>query len=477
MVEFNCSPLSRYQPLPNALSPEQEAALKTLQEQFSITDETTAKIVDGLNNAMDHGLKGTGEGLLMEPSYVTGRSTGQEQGNYLALDFGGSNLRVCLVNLQGKHIVSMEQGKHKFSDSIKKEKGVVLFGQIADFIDTFLTEQRQIGNLPKSQETALNLGFTFSFPMLQQHLASGVLVRWTKGFENFDVHGKDVVQMLQKELDDRGIWVKVNAIVNDTVGTLAASGYANPSSQVGLILGTGTNAAYYELTENITKLKPEVINASKEMIINMEWGAFDDNKKILPLTEFDNKMDSLTWNPNQQIFEKTISGYYLGEIFRLIIKKYIDQGIIFNGKSSNQFDTFEGVDTAFLSQILDDGSSELKAVGEVLDKSLGIPQTTLADRIFAKKVTDLIGFRAAKLAGIGIAVVLLRRKDLLDKPVTVGVDGSLYEFFPFFQAWMNGSTRKLLGPEYSKNVKFTLSKDGSGIGAALASMTATNIKV
>jgi hypothetical protein len=41
--------------------------------------------------------------------------------------------------------------------------------------------------------------------------------------------------------------------------------------------------------ENITKWKGDA--SAKEMIINMEFGAFDKERAILPLTMFDNKMD------------------------------------------------------------------------------------------------------------------------------------------------------------------------------------------
>lgn len=52
------------------------------------------------------------------------------------------------------------------------------------------------------------------------------------------------------------------------------------------------------------------------MIINIEWGAFDNEKAVLPVTAYDNALDVATENPGKQIFEKMISGMYLGEISR-----------------------------------------------------------------------------------------------------------------------------------------------------------------
>lgn len=54
-------------------------------------------------------------------------------------------------------------------------------------------------------------------------------------------------------------------------------------------MGTGCNGAYIERIDNIEKWKGDA--SAKEMIINMEFGAFDKEREILPLTMFDNKMD------------------------------------------------------------------------------------------------------------------------------------------------------------------------------------------
>ena len=52
------------------------------------------------------------------------------------------------------------------------------------------------------------------------------------------------------------------------------------------------------------------------MIINIEWGAFDNEKVVLPVTKYDTRLDRDTENSGKQIFEKMISGMYLGEIAR-----------------------------------------------------------------------------------------------------------------------------------------------------------------
>lgn len=44
----------------------------------------------------------------------------------------------------------------------------------------------------------------------------------------------------------RGCAVEIPAIMNDTVATLVALRYSEPDTRIGIILGTGTNAAYQE---------------------------------------------------------------------------------------------------------------------------------------------------------------------------------------------------------------------------------------
>lgn len=58
--------------------------------------------------------------------------------------------------------------------------------------------------------------------MQQISLTSGKLIAWTKGFSIAGVVGQDVVELLQRSLVTQGLKGKIVALVNDTVGTLAA---------------------------------------------------------------------------------------------------------------------------------------------------------------------------------------------------------------------------------------------------------------
>jgi hexokinase len=65
--------------------------------------------------------------------------------------------------------------------------------------------------------------------------------------------------------------VHLTALINDTTGTLIASHYVNPKTKIGVIMGTGCNAAYMDRVGNIEKIKDLGIDPNAEMAINCEW--------------------------------------------------------------------------------------------------------------------------------------------------------------------------------------------------------------
>ena len=84
-------------------------------------------------------------------------------------------------------------------------------------------------------------------PTEQSQLNAGRLIVWNKEFAASGCIGEDVVALLQKEFVARGIALEVKALANDTVGTMEAAAYKYPKTAMGVILGTGTNAAYVPL--------------------------------------------------------------------------------------------------------------------------------------------------------------------------------------------------------------------------------------
>ena len=78
-------------------------------------------------------------------------------------------------------------------NEMKSASGEKLFNSLAQVVARFLQKENLAG-----QE--IPLGFTFSFPMAQQSLSEGTLVKWTKGFDCSDVIDRNVADLLTNAL-------------------------------------------------------------------------------------------------------------------------------------------------------------------------------------------------------------------------------------------------------------------------------------
>ena len=148
------------------------------------------------------------------PTYVRELPNGKENGKFLSLDLGGTNFRVIFMELTSDKEFMMDSKIYAIPHAIMVGPGVGLFDHIAECLANFVVDR-------KIQDEVLPLGFTFSFPLVQEGLAKGILTKWTKGFNCAGVEGEDVVVLLQEALERRGdVKIEVCAILNDTTGCL-----------------------------------------------------------------------------------------------------------------------------------------------------------------------------------------------------------------------------------------------------------------
>ncbi len=426
-----------------------------IEQAFNISTDEIKKIISDFHSQMVSGLRGGESSLKMIPAYVD-KPMGKEKGGFIALDLGGTNLRIAQIELKGKGGV-IKTAERKF---VLEKKHITntqdeLFGFIAGCIKKFIEEEKLDFN------KQCGLGFTFSFPVKQTGIASGVLLRWTKGFAARGVKGKDVVKLLNQALLKKGLSnLKIAALVNDTVGTLAARAYKERNCDVGVILGTGTNACYRERLSSIVKWKGYKQPRAR-MIVNIEWGNFDK----LPLTVYDRQMDKFSANPGEQILEKMVSGMYLGELVRLILKDFIERKMLFKQNKPAVFNKAGSFKAEYMSRIEGDCSADLSGTG-VLLKDLGFPCSALSERKLIKRICQLISNRGARISAAVLAAVITRIDPYLSQKHTIAIDGSLYEKHPGFSMNMRAALRQVFAKKASR-VRMVLTKDGSGIGAAI----------
>uniref|UniRef100_A0A3B4WFB0 Phosphotransferase n=1 Tax=Seriola lalandi dorsalis TaxID=1841481 RepID=A0A3B4WFB0_SERLL len=384
--------------------------------------------------------------VKMLPTFVRATPDGTEKGDYLALDLGGTNFRVLHVRVveEQQRVLKMDSKICAIPQEIMLGTGEQLFDHIAACLSEFLDSQDLKGQ-------TLPLGFTFSFPCEQKEIDKSILIRWTKGFNCSGVEGRDVVQLLKEAIRRRGDYdIGSVAMVNDTVGTMMSCGYRDQSCEIGMIIGTGTNACYMEEMKNVKRVEGE----AGRMCINTEWGGFGDDGSLRDIqTEFDVVVDQTSINPVQS--NNSIIWFQLLKYKDLLLPPFSNEAALNN--------------TRFLLQEgtgLENGQNILTELGVKWDP---------VDVRVVRLVCDTISSRSARLCAAALATIANRirvNRGLDHLKTTVGVDGTVYRKHPNFSEELQDTVR-LLVPKCS--ISFLVSEDGSGKGAAMVTAVAQRL--
>ncbi|KZS86755.1 hexokinase [Sistotremastrum niveocremeum HHB9708] len=460
--------------LPHANKKTMADHLRKYDSLFTLTPQRMRMIVEAFRDTLETGLQKKCQIVPMIPTFVFGWPTGEEKGDFLAVDLGGTNLRVCLVTLQGEGKFELTQSKYRLTEEQKQEEGQKLFDFCAECLGNFVKSNIVSAGGKIEEGKNIPLGFTFSYPCSQERIDHGELIRWTKGFGAPNTEGHDVAAMFREALVKYEVPVTLEALINDTTGTLIASHYVNPSTKIAVIFGTGCNAAYMEKLPAIEKLGNLGEGSADEMAINCEWGAFDSfEHEHLPRTTYDIIVDETSNKPGEQSFEKLISGRYLGEILRLVICELIDEGVLFLGQNTYKIEIPYVFDTAFLSLMESDPTDELLMIIGIFTHFFAL-ETTLAERQFFKALAKLVGRRAARLSACGIAAIV-NKMGYLEDGCSVGADGSLYNKYPGFADRVHEGLVDIFGLK-GKNIVTHHAEDGSGVGSAIIAAMTKNRK-
>ncbi|XP_076904824.1 hexokinase-3-like [Bidens hawaiensis] len=437
------------------------------------------QVVDAMAVEMHAGLASEGGSKLkMLLTFVDNLPDGSENGIYYALHVGGTNFRILRIQLGGQRsILGHDVERKPIPQLLMTSTSEEFFDFIALSLKEFIEQKGN--NLQLSQVRGKDLGFTFSFPVKQTSVSSGTLIKWTKGFAIEDMVEKDVVECLQKALSRRGLDMNVAALVNDSVGTLAVGHFLDKDTVAAVVIGTGTNACYLERADAVIKCQG-LLTTSGGMVINMEWGNFWSSH--LPRTSYDIDLDAESQNPNDQGFEKMISGMYLGDIVRRVIYRLSLESDIFGPLSSKLSTRFE-LSTPLMAAMHEDDSPDLSEVAKILEETLGICDVPLKVRKLVVKVCDVVTKRAARLAAAGIVGILKKigrdgtggissgrikgYKIGKMRRTVLAVEGGLYTSYTIFREYLNEAVAVILGEEITPFVILKTMEDGSGIGTAM----------
>ncbi|KAF2641557.1 hexokinase [Massarina eburnea CBS 473.64] len=425
-------------------SPELELEMERLDKEFWIPGQKLKEIVKRFIEELDEGLQENNKNIPMNISWVHSLPTGNEKGTYLTLDLGGTNLRVCKVTLHGNETdpatpekkYTLDQEQYRVPQELKSGSAEQLWTYIAEKLQTFLQEK----GLDKeySKDKPMPLGFTFSYPATQDKIDHAVLQTWTKGFDIKGVEGQDAAAQLREKIKEKGLPLEIVCVINDTVGAMIASAYNDHATIVGAIFGTGCNAAYMaslpsikKLSSSDPRLRPQDPNANtnkngegEKMAINCEYGAFDNARRVLPITKYDEEIDKESPRPGEQAFEKLSAGLYLGEVFRLVFIDLADRGFLFANQDTKGLRKPYILDTGFLSQIEDDESPNAintrNLFRDTLDLSLSDQEVEVS-----RRVAELVAFKKRWARALGEVLEWGERKEGEDPIIiTSAEDGS-----------------------------------------------------
>ncbi|CAN6456783.1 unnamed protein product [Victoria cruziana] len=157
--------------------------LRELDKRCAAPVEQLRLLADDMVAEMHAGLV-TEDGNLLKMiiSYVDNLPTGDEKGLYYALDLGGTNFRVLRVQLGGREsrVVKREFEEVSIPPALMVGSSEELFDFIAEALAKFVAKEGEDFDIQSGRQR--ELGFTFSFPVEQTSIASGTLIKWTKGF-------------------------------------------------------------------------------------------------------------------------------------------------------------------------------------------------------------------------------------------------------------------------------------------------------
>ncbi|KAK3337926.1 hypothetical protein B0H65DRAFT_434848 [Neurospora tetraspora] len=267
----------------------------------------------------------------------------QSTGRFLAMDIGGSNLRVGFVELlpdgQARRLNRLLEQSWPILDHLKNENSERLFGWVGEHIAQVVREGCETWGL--SSEEELPMGVTFSFPMKQTSLSEATLMVMGKGFaitSDLDLGGHLLKGYEQHRTADLPP-IKIAAITNDAVATLVSFVYQYPAAPnqkaaMGLIVGTGCNATIPLKLSSLHQNKfPDLISVQQDqdlldvgIAVNTEWsinGSAAPLRMLGLISRWDEELDKAGETPGFQPLEYMTAGRYLGELARLIFVDFL----------------------------------------------------------------------------------------------------------------------------------------------------------
>lgn len=407
------------------------------------------KVLSFFLSEMDKGLNGDDSSLAMIDAYVSADVSIKSGESVIVLDAGGTNFRTCLVSFDENRRPVISDFRKVGMPGVKEEVSKKeFFSILADNVERLIDKSDRIG-----------FCFSYAAEITEDH--DGIPVVFSKEVKAPEVIGEKLGKNLLAELGSRGYDVskKKVAVVNDTVATLLAAIAECPddaSSYVGFILGTGTNTAYEESARNIVKSGHA---SDKKEIVNVESGCL-----ALPLGDLDEGFLKTTKDPGNYLFEKKISGAYLGPFSAFVIEKAIEEGVL-SKEFESAYRTIEPLNTTRMSHYLEMcHNSEYDLVRCVGDRE--------GDATALYRILKSIIERAGKLTAINLTAAVLKSGKGTEPryPVVINADGTTFYKTEFLEFYTRLYLDLILEKKHQRYYRIVNIDNSPTLGAAIAGL-------
>jgi hexokinase len=412
---------------------------------------------------MRRGLAGEPSSLEMIPTYIDLVDELPVGRKVIALDAGGTHLRVATVHFDEQLKPVIENFKRYTMPGVEREVSKEeFFRMFADYVAPIAGASDRIG-------------FCFSYSMDKTPNKDGRLNRFSKEIKAPEAIGElvgaNVLAALAAATGGKGGAPsafpgggKRIVLLNDTVATMVAgktvSAGRSYSGYMGFILGTGSNTCYTEANSNIIKKKD--LDPKGTQIINTESG----NYSRLPRGRIDEEFAAATRKPKEGIIEKMYSGAYLGPLALLVLRQAAADGLL-GDRVGQALAAIPELATEDLHQVL--------VYPNAVDHSLGaaLADAAAQERELVCYIVDRMIERAAKLAALVLSGCLLKSGAGLSPcaPVCIVVEGSMFYGLKSLRSRIEFYLKGYLEDRRDRYYEFVKVENASLIGAAIAGLT------
>ena len=190
----------------NSLSERTDDFLKSIDMHPDQTDPE--RFVRDFLSEMDAGLAGEASSLKMIPTYVSADGTPPDGESVIAIDAGGTNLRVALVAFRNGRAEVLREQKSPMPGSRGEVSADEFFSELADDVLPFARESSRIG-------------FCFSYPTAMHPDGDGEIICLTKEVRVRGIEGRQIGVSLLEKLREKGVKTRFSLVLlNDTTAGL-----------------------------------------------------------------------------------------------------------------------------------------------------------------------------------------------------------------------------------------------------------------